>query len=410
MADIVSVCVAFLTLYTITPMLFFILELHNLTPMGWYISDESLYLKVLIWHLIFSCAIQIPSIISSHRYRSKRLLDLVSVEGVRAVAPLTIGLVSVLGVLMGLLSLSSPVESYYDHYTRYDHYSGIARSVISVLVRSYVGLLPFVVVGLVVTLRNRPIWLLVSVLALCGLDVLYSAGSRIQSLMIALQALATFTLVTGVLRWRTLGVLVSGLLLCFLAIEVGRLSFSSNAEFDSTKIGFGGELLALFIPELHLLDLRHRDAMPSIPLGMAFKDVFELVPFFNAPAYDPMYWYWTNFHPDAPVPPFTMGPISDSVMFGGILGVVLRGLILGCVLLLIKRVLTLRGWWWVRLTVYTYAVSVAVLSLKYGIFTIPSLIILNLGIGLVIVLSIQTLVVSVLEMSRSINNRQEYYG
>jgi hypothetical protein len=381
--DITSVTLVFLALYTAVPIAVYLADLHTVTPMAWYGNNDALFLQVLLYHLIFSISLQVPSLVITTKNPYCVLLPDLDVRRLKFAC--TLLFLSVLFLVVCLGFLSGPVDSYYDHYTRYDHHTGLARSLVSVLIRAYVGLQPFVILFAVVLFRNRPSALFLLIASLCVVDLSFSQGSRIQSFMIVVQAICLYTLVANVISFRLLISVALVLVLSLTVVEVLRISTGGVSELTVESIGFAAEFLALFIPELHLYGLAAGNYLSSPGLIMHFKDLIELVPFISLPESDPMVWYWHEFHPDAQVAPYTLGPISDSAWSGGVFGLIIRGVILGFVLMSISKLLSYNVAWWIKLSAYSYSVSTSVLTLKYGVFTIYSHLLFNWVLGLVVV-------------------------
>jgi hypothetical protein len=381
--DITSVTLVFFALYTIVPIFVYLTKQHYLTPMAWYGNNDELFLKVLCYHLLFSISMQLPSLLKVSKPVYSVALPLLDNRQIKFLFIVTF-LITLISIFI-LSLLSGPIETYYDHYTRYDHHTGIARSLVSILIRTYIGLQPFIILFAIILFKDKPIRLILFIGFLCAIDLSYSQGSRIQSFMIVVQAICLYTLIARAISFRVMSSVAFMMVLALTIVEVVRISSGGVSGLTIESIGIAYEFLALFIPELHLFGLAAKSQLPAIDSIMIFKDLIELIPFVSVQNADPMIWYWNEFHPDAQVAPYTLGPISDSAWSGGLFGIVIRGVLIGLVLASLVRLLSFNISWWLKLSAYSYAVSTSILTLKYGVFTIYSHLLFNWTIGIIIV-------------------------
>jgi hypothetical protein len=101
---------------------------------------------------------------------------------------------------------------------------------------------------------------------------------------------------------------------------------------------------------------------------MFFNDLISLVTFGDFVDWNPMNWYAKNYYPDSIVPPFTLGPISDSAIWGGEIDLFIRGLLNGIFFALIVRwFIRCHNRWW-GATIYAYFYATCIMTLKYSIF------------------------------------------
>jgi hypothetical protein len=142
------------------------------------------------------------------------------------------------------------------------------------------------------------------------------------------------------------------------------------AEVAIAKDGLksASEFGAVFFPGFHLYAERAQGTLPSTEWPMFFNDFISMVSFGDFDQWNPMAWYARNYYPDAVVPPFTMGPIADSAIWGGEVDLLLRGLINGAIFAyLVRWFIRHKDSWW-RLTIYTYCYATCILTVKYSIF------------------------------------------
>ena len=280
---------------------------------------------------------------------------------------------------------SSPIETYYDNYTRYDHLDAVTRKIVSVAVRVYRGLLPFLIMFAFLKFRQNFFLMFAIILLLCSVDIYITRGARIQALMTIVQAVGLYCLLVGPIKFYRLLLAVFIVIFGFTLVEVVRLSTGNFVEVVENMSTVAGEFNSLYYPEIHLYELRETNSIPDYNVQMIFKDVITLIPFVSFDGVSPMIWYWKNFHPSVPHAPFTLGPISDSAIWGGVIGLIFRAIALAFVLGFLRRVLLNRSSGWVKVCAYSYVVSVGVLSLKYGVLTPLEQLIKNWSVGFMLV-------------------------
>jgi hypothetical protein len=118
---------------------------------------------------------------------------------------------------------------------------------------------------------------------------------------------------------------------------------------------------------------------------MFFNDFISLFTWGDFARYNPMDWYARNYYPQADVPPFTVGPIADSAIWGGEADLLVRSLINGVFFAYIARWFVRYGDRWWGLTVYIYCCATCILVVKYSVFLHLNLIEKNLIPVLVLV-------------------------
>ncbi|MDB4077180.1 hypothetical protein N9537_04990 [Porticoccaceae bacterium] len=379
--DIGFILLSFFLLYTITPILLYLTGAYGLTNLGWLELNDTKVAHLTCLHIGYAISIQVVYLVFHPKGEMPKSLH---IQGNPNIVLIFCG-VLYLSLVFIMIYLSGPIETYYDFYTRFDHYSGLERKFISLLVRIYNGLIPFLLLFTIYKLKSKSLTMLATVLVLCGLDIYFSHGSRIQALFVIIQAMVIYSVIVRPIPLRNILLSLGTIVVAFTAIEIFRIASGDLSEALDTGMAVSGEFNALFYPSLHLFDLRHTGGLPEIPWALYFKDVIELFPLVGIAGSDPMHWYWQNFHPDAQVAPYTLGPISDSAMFGGELSVLVRGVLMGSVLVIIRRAF-FKVKSWIGLSMYAYLCSIVVLALKYGFLTPFSLVLKNWFVGFVVVL------------------------
>jgi hypothetical protein len=281
-------------------------------------------------------------------------------------------------VFLGMAILSAPVETYYDFHTRFDHLSPSLRTAASVLKRLAWGTTPIFLFLCAAYFRNRTAAFSCVIAILYLLSLWQSDGSRVDSILVLIQALCAWVLIkvdSVKIRFVIYLVPIFFLMILFQKyIEVIRL----GQEFSSASISgqvsglFPGEFFALFFPSIDLY--RYAGLRDSFGLSLYMKDFLAIVPFYDAQNVDLMQWYWRNFVPTAPVPPYTMGVLSEPAIMGNY-WLALQGVVIGvCANLLYRLRLSDRQ---INTAAYVYASSVSFLVLKYNMLSYVDLIINN---------------------------------
>src|SRR6266568_1668290 len=280
--------------------------------------------------------------------------------------------VIILFSVIALWSLSAPVSTYIDNYTRYNNLSWIGRRVVTICVVLKTG---GTFVLLTAMFRNYEryrsyIWAFVLLWAVY--EVQNSLGSRIDAftILIAGAALYHYCVKRITLKKGFLVMLAFGLV--FSVIEMVRsadLDFSVFKETISQEQGMpAGELGAVYVTGFHLYSERSKGTLPPIDWQVFFNDFISIVPLVDHTKWHPMYWYAKNYFPDAVVPPQTLGPIAESALWGGEIDLIIRGFINGTLFAFLMRWFAREGGKWQVMTIYVFCYSTCVMCLKYSIF------------------------------------------
>ena len=169
-------------------------------------------------------------------------------------------------------------------------------------------------------------------------------------------------------------VIVSALILMtlFSAIEIIRLKDVNSVDIQDslseTGIGVPGELGAVYFPSFQLYSDRKRNALPTRDWQMFFFDFISPFIFNSDTRMNPMWWYGINYYPNADVPPFTIGPIAESALWGGELDLLFRGIINGVFFAFIVNWFIRRREKFWAVAIYVYCFSFSIITIKYSIF------------------------------------------
>jgi hypothetical protein len=335
------------------------------------LAPDQSALGLQLWrHALFIAAIGIGYLL----FRGRCIPKFYSLNNLRnAEKPIIrILFVIVLLSIIALWSLSAPVSTYIDEYTRYDNLSWIARRVVTICTVLKTG---GTFVLLTIMFRNYKryrlyIWPFVLLRAIY--EVEFSLGSRIEAFVILMAAAILYhycvkeiNLKRGILVFLAVG-------LIFSVIEAARSSdfdFSGFKETISEDRGMpAAELGAVFVPGFHLYSERSQHALPPVEWQVFFNDFISAVPLVDQTRWSPMYWYARNYFPDAVVPPLTVGPIAESALWGGEIDLAIRGFINGVLFAFLMRWFARAGRRWQVMTIYVFCYSTCIMCLKYSIF------------------------------------------
>jgi hypothetical protein len=267
--------------------------------------------------------------------------------------------------------LSSPVTTYLEHYTRFDHLSWTLRRLVYLCLIFKSGGY-FVLLALMFSqYRRYRMLIFIVVPLLCAYEIIYSFGSRIETLTILLAFVGFYhfrvnpiSLKKGILYLFALAVLFSG-------VEIIRSSNNDLAAAHDTLVTQGiksaSEFGAIYYTSFHLYAERSKGTIPPRDWQMFFYEFISLIPFLDHNEYNPQYWYAKHYFPKAEVPPQTMGVIADSAIWGGEFDLLVRSIINGAIFALLMRwFLRRREKWW-ALTIYIYCYATCIMTLKYSV-------------------------------------------
>jgi hypothetical protein len=280
-------------------------------------------------------------------------------------------LLSVYTCMLVIFSLSAPVETYYDHYTRFDSLPlGIKYLAYICLIIKAGGY--YVALTLMFSDYKKYKYIIfIFILTISAYELIYSLGSRIETLSILLASVCLYHFNVRKIRLKDGFIYLGVLLSLFTLVEIYRgADFDlENALIDYSDKGlsFAVEFSAVYYTSFHLYWERMQGLIPSVDWRMLINDFFTAVPFYGHTEFNSQYWYANLFFPDAIVPPQTMGPIADSAIWGGEIDLAIRGFLTGC------------GYGWItRWTyksqnnlfprvAYVYLFATSVMALKYSL-------------------------------------------
>lgn len=363
----------FLVAYSAVPGLLGLAGLADDNPLSTFFLSQQEIGAHLWRHVLFAIGIAIGYLAFRGSRQLKTFVVHASDRSVRQDRKSIVISIIVIVISMALMNrLSGPVDDYWSHYTRYDHLPIILRKVISICVRLSWGFNSVLLTLMFLNFRRYKNWIPIVAIVICLNDILYSHGARIQTLIILFTVLCLYGLyVSKVSITKVLGLNVIMLIL-FTIVEVSRVTNDDLGAVLETmrENGFrvAGEFGAVFYTGFHLYTERTANSLPEVEWPMFFSDIWALVPFFDFSEWNPMHWYYQNYHPDAPAAPFTLGPIANSALWGGEIDLFIRGILSGTFLAFLTRwFISLRRSWWAAV-IYVYFYATCILCLKYSIF------------------------------------------
>lgn len=370
--DLGFVYCSLLVIYTIVPGLVLV---YGLTKPGDPIavmldtmSITATDLSIHLWrHFLFLFCFSI----GYFTFRGKEKFKCVEIKSSMHFSIITL-IVTIVTCLFFLSVLSSPVETYYDNYTRYDHLAVPLRKIVSVLIRFKGGFYVIVITLLFLNFKKYKWIIFISVILICIYELLYSHGSRIYIFIILLQVFFLYNYIVEAISIKKLITYAFFLLAFFSIVEIIRLLDGSVENTKEVISGEGikppGELGALFITSFHLYSERKQGTLPKAEWSMFFYDLISPFSFNSDTSLNPMYWYAKYYFPESIVPPFTIGPIAESAIWGGEIDLFFRGLLNGVYFaFIVKWFLRRRDKWWAIAT-YTFLFSYSIITLKYSVF------------------------------------------
>lgn len=272
-----------------------------------------------------------------------------------------------------LVLMSAPVETYYDAYSRYEHLSWGLGKIASISIRFKSAIYAIVMTLMFLNYKRYRIALPLFILIICGFELIFSFGARIQVFTILIQYLCLYTLVVKRIPLRDILLISAIFIPLFFLVEVVRLGVGiqgAGAAIDGISFQLPWEFNAVFYTGLHLYIERLGGSMPFVEWPMFFNDFISIFTFNDFLQWNPMEWYYLNFYPNAPVAPYTLGPIADSAIWGGEVDLFFRGIFNGLFFGLIARWFSsYKNRWW-ALSIYVFCCGASIITLKYSVFYI----------------------------------------
>jgi hypothetical protein len=280
-------------------------------------------------------------------------------------------LLFVLGTSLYILTESSiGATNYYESYMRYENLDFIPRKIVSIAIRFKQGVYISLLTFMFMQYRKYKYFLPIIVVFICLYEIVFSFGARIQAFLVLLQVIFLYNLLINKIKLSTLLIYATALGAIFSAIELFRLLNFDTAQELLFQNGIKPpwELSSVYYSGFHMYQERVYGQIPDVQWQMFFNDFINLVPFIDFPKWNPMNWYHVNYYAEALVPPYTLGPIADSAIWGGEIDLVFRGIINGVFFAFILRLFLKysRSWW--SVAGYTFLCANSIMTIKYSIF------------------------------------------
>jgi hypothetical protein len=362
--------------YTVLPAFTFLALDLDLAG-GWVWENLALLLPDVaelglhLWrHVLFVTAVAIGYLALRRHDRKVDMRQPRRIDGTGILVP---ALAAIILLSVSVISLlSAPVESYIDHYTRYDHLPRELLLLVYVFFILKTSSYYILLTVLFFDWSRRRLTIVLVVIAIAAYETLYSFGSRIETLSILLGTICLFHYRVRPISLKAGAGAFLAIAALFSVVELFRmLEFDvseARAALATEGAGPASEFGAVFFTGFHLYAERAQGTLPKADWLMFFNDLVALIPFVDHYEWNPQYWYARHYYPDAAVPPQTMGPIADSAIWGGEWDLLLRGLVNGAwYAALMQWFMQRRDRWWV-LVVYAYLYATCVMTLKYSVF------------------------------------------
>jgi len=359
--------------YTVLPAIAFIYgSLNDSDPLN-KLLPSSHELGIHLWrHVLFIFGISLGYLVLRGKQKPEVSLNFPVIKNNHV---MIIFLSGILILCISFLTItSSPVESYYDHFTRYDHLPWYGKKFASLFSRLKYGFYAALFTISFYNYKKYRIFIAVSLVVICIYEVTYSFGARIMVLFILLQVLCLYNLFVKPISLKKGALAVFALGLLFSVIELFRsLEFDFGKAKDSVSedgLKSASEFGSVFFPGFHLYSERANGTLPPIEWQMFFNDFISMFTFGDFSKWNPMDWYAKNYFPDFDVAPFTLGPIADSAIWGGEIDLLIRSIVNGLFFAyLVKLFIRFSNRWW-AIMLYSYIFATSIMTLKYSVFYI----------------------------------------
>jgi hypothetical protein len=366
----------FIVAYTVLPAITFLALNLDVAP-GWVWQQLKLLLPdfselgIHLWrHVLFFFCFCVGYLIV--RGREPLRVRVRSTANATELSTILVLLFIVVISISCMLIMSSPVNSYIENYTRYDHLGWVPRKFVSLCARFKNGFFVILITLMFQNIRQYKVLAYTLVAAMCVFEVVYSFGSRIESLVVLLMAICLFNLFVRpvTMKMGLVACLVLGSM--FSVIEIMRSNefnlTATRGAVETSGMNPASEFGAVYFAGFHLYAEREQGSLPPREWPMFFNDFISLVTPNDFTRWNPQYWYARAYFPDSIVPPQTNGPISDSAIWGGSLDLIIRALINGVFFAFIVRWFLYRKDRWWAVAVYVFCFSTSVMVLKYTVF------------------------------------------
>lgn len=359
----------FLIIYTLFPASILIFDaLDEGSPLAWLNANREDMALHLWRHVLFSLAFSISFLLT--RGKETILTKMPQRQTNDDFKIIMFCFIFLLLSYLVIISLSAPVYDYYSQYTKFDHLPPILRSLVSIAIRLNWGFATILLVFLFLNFNRFKYSIPLALIFLIFMDLYITSGARIQSFIMLTSVLCLFCILVKKIKFTRLVVYGITFLIFFTFLAIIRLSPDEAFEPDvaAMLLTIGGEFGAVFYTGFVLYSDRASDILPIAPWQMFFYDFWALIPFFDVYSWTPMNWFYLNYHPDAPVAPFTLGPIANSAIWGGEVDLFLRGILSGFFFSAVTIFFNKNRDSWVAILIYVFCFSTTILIMKYSIF------------------------------------------
>lgn len=361
----------FLSLYIISPSIIFITSSFTEGDPISYILNGFTYSddKLITAHLFRMLFYQFIFIISYLKYRGSNVITF-NIQNFNFKKPLALFFFTILLVsYFFLFAFSGSFDGYLESYQRYDHLNRPLRLFVSTIVRFKSAFIIFFIIYFFTYFRKNRYVQFIGFLCLILIEGIYSAGARISVFFILLQCFSIILILNGLPKFRSL---VIGSFIClsgFVLVEKSRNNSETNLSSNEIIELLPGELGAVFFTSYHLYQKRHDDQLPQKNIKMLFFDfIAPFVPNAELVNIDPIFWYRDNYFPKSEIPPFTLGPIANTAIWEGEIGLFVRAWLSALFFAKFSNFVTKNDTTPLTLFVYLAIFSTTVMILKYSIF------------------------------------------
>ena len=264
---------------------------------------------------------------------------------------------------------SSSFDNYIESYERFNHLSPGLKLFISTLVRFKFAFIIIFLVNLFYNYKDNKSVLIITCLSLIYFEFLFSAGARISLFFLFLQLFILISIFYKVpfpnFRKLFFALIIFGSL--FLVIERVRVT-EQNFERE-TLLSIPGEFGSVFFTSFHLYNERLSGNLPKTNFNMIFFDFMgSLLPNSVITDYDPIFWYQKNYFPKSEVPPFTLGPIANTAIWEGHIGLLFRSFLCALIFAKLSNIFSRGPFSFFKICIYLFVFSTCIMIHKYSIF------------------------------------------
>ena len=361
---------SFIVAYTVIPAFSFIADnLSSYDPLTW-LNPASSALEAHLWrHVLYLLGFVLGYLLCRGGTPISKLVNSHLQNNDFAVVVFLAGACTI--CLYVVAGMSASVDTYWDHYTRYDHLSWPIRKLVSLCIRLKLGIYSVLLVFLFRNYVRYKITIPLVVCAICLHDLIYSRGARIDTFIILLQVALLYHISVRPLKLRSIAMLAIPAMFLFSFVEAFRVqgfNLDQTLDADISLVKLPSEFGAVFYAGYHLYDERAYGTLPTFEWPMLFNEFISVFTFGDFVRWNPMVWYAQNYFPDSTVPPFTLGPIAESALCGGEVNLAIRAIINGIFFAYIARWFIRHQYRWWGVCVYAYCYATCVLTLKYAVF------------------------------------------